>query len=97
MIAFLTLRSASQDNIRLWNVNENLEQRPRALGFKIIAGHHGGVVSQIREITEPASFALLTIAVIDPTCKFMVTASGDRGWHGESTRTVLVHELKPIL
>jgi transcriptional activator SPT8 len=32
--------------------------------------------------------------VIDPTSRFLVTASGDRGWQGESTRVVLVHEVK---
>ena len=43
--------SASQDNIRLWNVGEEgdgggVKSRGTA-SFKIIAGHHGGVISQI--------------------------------------------------
>ena len=45
--------SASTDNIRLWNVAEAGE--PDASGkmksgvqFKIIPGHHGGYVSQMR-------------------------------------------------
>ncbi|KZV86553.1 WD40 repeat-like protein [Exidia glandulosa HHB12029] len=71
---------ASQDNIRLWNV-QDADTRSRSLGFKIIAGHHGGVVSQI---------------LVDRGSRFMVTGSGDRGWFGESTKTVLVHEIKHL-
>ncbi|EJD52927.1 WD40 repeat-like protein [Auricularia subglabra TFB-10046 SS5] len=71
---------ASNDNIRLWNVHD-ADTRPRALGFKIIAGHHGGIVSQI---------------LVDRGCRFMITASGDRGWMGESTKTVLVHDIKRV-
>lgn len=48
------LCSASNDNIRLWNVAEAYE--PDASGkvksgvqFKIIPGHHGGIISQMRE------------------------------------------------
>jgi hypothetical protein len=32
--------------------------------------------------------------VVDPTCRFMTVASGDRGWAGESTKVVLIHEIK---
>lgn len=32
--------------------------------------------------------------VIDPGARFMVTASSNRGLHGESTRTVFVHDIK---
>jgi len=72
---------ASQDNIRLWNVNEDYESgRSRSIApFKIIAGHHGGAISQI---------------LVDATSRFMITASGNRGWFGETTKTVLVHEMK---
>lgn len=74
---------ASIDNIRLWNVAETGESdasmKPRSgVQFKIIPGHHGGLVSQM---------------LIDPGGRYMVTASSNRGWHGESTRTVLVHEI----
>ncbi|KDN51661.1 hypothetical protein RSAG8_00207, partial [Rhizoctonia solani AG-8 WAC10335] len=72
---------ASQDNIRLWNVSVEAQaeaaNRSRVAPFKIIAGHHGGTISQIRTF-------------------LMITASGNRGWFGESTRTVLVHEMKHI-
>lgn len=43
--------SASQDNIRLWKVSEDsdMHHHRKTVPFKIIAGHHGGVISQICE------------------------------------------------
>jgi len=73
---------ASHDNIRLWNTYEQEDTRSKGAQFKIITGHHGGQISQI---------------LIDPAARFMVTASGNRGWFGESTRTVLVHDVKTML
>lgn len=94
--------SASIDNLRLWNVAEAAE--PDALGktksgvqFKIIPGHHGGYISQMRK--HPSSHgwpARISVAVVDPGARFLVSASGNRGWHGESTRTVFVHDIKHI-
>ncbi|KAF5380894.1 hypothetical protein D9615_004006 [Tricholomella constricta] len=75
---------ASIDNLRLWNVAEAAE--PDSFGkmksgvqFKIIPGHHGGYISQM---------------LVDPGAKFLVSASSNRGWHGDSTRTVFVHDIK---
>jgi hypothetical protein len=52
--SFFFMASASVDNLRLWNVTEAAE--PDASGkvrsgaqFKIIPGHHGGYISQLRE------------------------------------------------
>ncbi|KAF8636512.1 hypothetical protein AX17_003326 [Amanita inopinata Kibby_2008] len=78
---------ASVDNLRLWNVAESVEQDSmnKAKGgvqFKIIPGHHGGYVSQM---------------IIDPGARFLVSASSNRGWHGESTKTVFVHEIKRVM
>ncbi|KAI0736755.1 WD40 repeat-like protein, partial [Fomitopsis betulina] len=80
------LACASNDNIRLWNVAEAGE--PDASGkmksgvqFKIIPGHHGGFISHM---------------LVDPAARFLVSASSNRGWHGESTRTVFVHEIKHL-
>ncbi|CDO69505.1 hypothetical protein BN946_scf184785.g10 [Trametes cinnabarina] len=80
------LACASTDNIRLWNVAEARE--PDAYGrtksgvqFKIIPGHHGGFVSQM---------------LVDPAARFLVSASSNRGWHGEYTKTVFVHEIKHL-
>ncbi|KAI6132192.1 WD40 repeat-like protein [Pisolithus croceorrhizus] len=77
---------ASVDNIRLWNAAEagetdgNVKSRG-GVPFKIIPGHHGGYVSQM---------------LVDPGARFLVSASSNRGWHGDSTRTVFVHDIKPI-
>ncbi|KAI0035916.1 WD40-repeat-containing domain protein, partial [Vararia minispora EC-137] len=74
---------ASNDNIRLWNAAEAGEGDVRGrVQFKIIPGHHGGIVSQM---------------VVDPAARFLVSASGNRGWHGDATRTVFVHDIKPVL
>ncbi|KAI6005636.1 WD40 repeat-like protein [Pisolithus albus] len=78
---------ASVDNIRLWNAAEagETDGNVKARGgvpFKIIPGHHGGYVSQM---------------LVDPGARFLVSASSNRGWHGDSTRTVFVHDIKPVL
>ncbi|WWC90902.1 uncharacterized protein L201_005840 [Kwoniella dendrophila CBS 6074] len=80
------IATASQDNIRLWNtseyfdvVEESMKKKSSKPPFKIIAGHHGGTISSM---------------IVDPTGKFLITASGDRGWQGESTKVVLIHEVK---
>ncbi|KAF8651463.1 hypothetical protein AX16_004762 [Volvariella volvacea WC 439] len=75
---------ASNDNIRLWNVAEaaDVDTSMKAKGgvqFKIIPGHHGGHISQM---------------LVDPGARFLVSASSNRGWHGDSTRTVFVHDIK---
>ncbi|KAK4687934.1 transcriptional activator SPT8, partial [Tremellales sp. Uapishka_1] len=78
------IASASQDNVRLWDTSqyfrpeESMKKSKSRPEFKIIAGQ-SGTVSQM---------------IVDPTCRFLVTASGDRGWGGESTRMVLIHEIK---
>ncbi|TDL24756.1 WD40 repeat-like protein [Rickenella mellea] len=72
---------ASNDNIRLWNAGESAEVRS-GVQFKIIPGHHGGQVSQM---------------IVDPASRFMVSASSNRGWHGDSTKTILVHDIKPVM
>lgn len=77
--------------------------------FKIIPGHHGGIVSQMgayrfwhgNVISFKFRFTHLPRStrrtVIDPGARFLVSASGNRGWHGDATRTVFVHDIKTIL
>ncbi|KAG8835289.1 Transcription factor spt8 [Serendipita sp. 399] len=63
---------ASEDNIRLWNVLEPPVDTGKKKGlppFRVIPGHHGGLVSQI---------------LIDNRSQFMVTASSARQWPGQS-------------
>jgi len=99
------LCSASIDNIRLWNAAEAGESDGNVKGrggvqFKIIAGHHGGYVSQMGMWTQanqrgPGRLTCVLSEVVDPGGRFLVSASSNRGWHGESTRTVFVHDIKP--
>ncbi|KAI8373300.1 WD40-repeat-containing domain protein [Blakeslea trispora] len=84
---------ASNDNIRIWDttLESNFIVRPDAeqgfsqpsklssvIPFHILPGHHGGTISHIS---------------IDPTCKYMITTSGNRGWDGTSTNTCLFYEI----
>ncbi|KAG8787382.1 Transcription factor spt8 [Serendipita sp. 397] len=76
---------ASEDNIRLWNVLEPPAETGKKKGlppFKVIPGHHGGLVSQI---------------LIDARSQFMVTASSARQWPGQSTKTVLIHDIRATI
>ncbi|KAH8833634.1 WD40 repeat-like protein [Flagelloscypha sp. PMI_526] len=74
---------ASNDNLRLWDVADGGETdggtKRSGVPFKIIPGHHGGYISQM---------------IIDPAGRFLVSASSNRGWYGDSTRTVFVHDIK---
>ncbi|KAF5330328.1 hypothetical protein D9619_005640 [Psilocybe cf. subviscida] len=80
------IASASVDNIRLWNVAESVEvdgisKSKSGVQFKIIPGHHGGYISQM---------------IVDAGGRFLVSASSNRGLHGDSTRTVFVHDIKRV-
>lgn len=48
--------------------------------FYIVPGHHGAVLSSIH---------------VDPSCQYMVTTSGNRGWQGNSTDVALIYEIEP--
>ncbi|KAI9272036.1 WD40-repeat-containing domain protein [Sporodiniella umbellata] len=83
---------ASNDNIRLWNTSlessftirtesETSTKSSTTTPFSILPGHHGGVVSQI---------------LIDPSCKYMITSSGNRGWEGPSTNVCLFYEISAV-
>ncbi|KAF8478574.1 WD40 repeat-like protein [Russula ochroleuca] len=83
VVAFPDGRHIACDNIRLWHAADAGEGEARGrMQFKIIPGHHGGMVSQM---------------LVDPSARFLVSASGNRGWHGEATRTVFVHDIKAIV
>jgi transcriptional activator SPT8 len=92
--------SASEDNIRLWNVHDAPVEGWKKKGlppFRVIPGHHGGLVSQIREPFTPIRFIHADLrAVIDIRSQFMVTASSARQWPGQSTKTVLIHDIRNI-
>ncbi|KAG5366024.1 Transcription factor SPT8 [Yarrowia sp. B02] len=57
--------------------------KQQAVPFWIVPGHQGGILSSIK---------------VDPSCRYMVTSSGDRGWSGtSSTDVALVYEIDPIV
>lgn len=99
-------RSASVDCVRLWNTADlwnpesNMKKSKSGVPFRIVAGHHGGTVSKIRQyslIRQDVCHASLNATLpadIDPTGQYMVTATGNRGWAGDATKVVLVHERK---
>ncbi|PWN29872.1 WD40 repeat-like protein [Jaminaea rosea] len=77
---------ASTDNVRLWDLDKTPGESSGGGGgggaggipFRIVAGHHGGAISSL---------------LVDPTGRFLLSASGDRGWEGGSTECVLVGEI----
>ena len=71
----------SQDNIRLYDLESkanNTNQKNRSIvPFSIVAGHQGGIVSSL---------------YVDPTCRFLVSASGNRGWQGKASDCLFIYE-----
>ncbi|PLW05360.1 hypothetical protein PCASD_25478 [Puccinia coronata f. sp. avenae] len=82
------LLCASFDNLRLYNLNADPlptssarkpHHQPPKIPFKIIPGHSSGVVSQM---------------CVTPSFRFLITASGDRGWQNTSNESVVIHEIR---
>lgn len=69
---------ASRDNIRLYNTGSMPNTKGTAVPFLIVPGHHGGAISNM---------------YVDPTCRFLVSTSGSRGWQGNSTDTTFIYEI----
>ncbi|ORY89339.1 WD40-repeat-containing domain protein [Leucosporidium creatinivorum] len=74
--------AASNDNVRLWDLDNAKEARGKVPPFVIVPGHHGGMVSQM---------------IIDPRTQFMITASGNRGYEGTSTENLVIHQVKTLV
>ncbi|EME45073.1 hypothetical protein DOTSEDRAFT_70943 [Dothistroma septosporum NZE10] len=68
---------ASQDILRIYDLAQ-AESRHKTVPFTIVPGHRGGVISAIH---------------IDPTCRFMLSAAGNRGWEGGGTEVLLGYEI----
>lgn len=76
-----------QDNIRLYDLrlyestkndgNSNSKSSSSKIPFTIIPGHNGGILSDL---------------YVDPTCRFLVSASGNRGWQGKPSDFVYIYE-----
>ncbi|MCJ1383920.1 Transcription factor spt8 [Xylographa soralifera] len=69
---------ASYDILRLYDLQQQQTFKHSTVPFLIVPGHRTGVVSQL---------------YIDPTCKFMISTAGNRGWDGTSTEVLLGYEI----
>jgi transcriptional activator SPT8 len=49
-----------------------------ATPFLIVPGHRTGVISQL---------------YLDPSCTFMISTGGNRGWEGSTTEVLLGYEI----
>ncbi|ONH64836.1 Transcription factor SPT8 [Cyberlindnera fabianii] len=70
----------SYDNIRIYDLRLYSEAHKRT-PFLIVPGHHGGTISQLE---------------FDPTYRYMMSASGNRGWEGTSTETVFIYNVNSL-
>lgn len=83
--------SASYDILRQYDLTHptlsslsssaNNDTRPAstaATPFLIVPGHRTGVISQL---------------YLDPTCSFMISTGGNRGWEGATTEVLLGYEI----
>lgn len=74
----LTETSASYDILRLYDLQQQQTFKHSTVPFLIVPGHRTGVVSQL---------------YIDPTCRYMISTAGNRGWEGSSTEVLLGYEI----
>ena len=71
---------ASYDILRLYDLKESQSQRS-TVPFLIVPGHRTGVISQLH---------------LDPSCRFMMSTGGNRGWEGQSTEVLLGYEIGAV-
>ncbi|PPJ53088.1 hypothetical protein CBER1_11587 [Cercospora berteroae] len=69
---------ASQDILRIYDLQQPESTKHSRVPFTIVPGHRGGVISAIH---------------IDPRCRFMLSAAGNRGWEGSGTEVLLGYEI----
>ncbi|OAL51674.1 WD40 repeat-like protein [Pyrenochaeta sp. DS3sAY3a] len=71
---------ASYDILRLYDLTQPDPgtKSGAATPFLIVPGHRTGVISQL---------------YLDPTCTFMISTGGNRGWEGASTEVLLGYEI----
>lgn len=70
--------SASHDILRLYDLQDTRTTSRSAVPFLIVPGHRTGVISQL---------------FVDPTCKYLISTGGNRGWEGSSTEVLLGYEI----
>ncbi|KAF2727337.1 WD40 repeat-like protein [Polyplosphaeria fusca] len=69
---------ASYDILRLYDLREDGGTKYAAVPYLIVPGHRTGVISQL---------------YIDPTCNYMISTGGNRGWEGATTEVMLGYEI----
>ncbi|KAE8836358.1 hypothetical protein PTNB73_04320 [Pyrenophora teres f. teres] len=72
---------ASYDILRMYDLSHDdggTKVGAAATPFLIVPGHRTGVISQL---------------YLDPTCNFMISTGGNRGWEGASTEVMLGYEI----
>ncbi|KAG9231333.1 WD40-repeat-containing domain protein [Amylocarpus encephaloides] len=70
---------ASHDILRLYDLKEQAAFKHSTVPFLIVPGPpRAGVISALH---------------IDPTCKYMLSAAGNRGWEGSSTEVLIGYEI----
>jgi transcriptional activator SPT8 len=75
----LTIFSASHDILRLYDLKEAATFKHSTVPFLIVPGPpRAGVISALH---------------IDPTCKYMLSAAGNRGWEGNTTEVLIGYEI----
>jgi transcriptional activator SPT8 len=70
--------SASHDILRLYDLKDQGSNKHSVVPFLIIPGHRTGVISQL---------------YMDPSCTFLISTAGNRGWEGSSTEVLLGYEI----
>lgn len=75
----LMLNSASHDILRLYDLKQPQSKSHSSVPFLIVPGPpRAGVISALH---------------IDPTCKYMISAAGNRGWEGSTTEVMIGYEI----
>ena len=71
--------SASHDILRLYDLKESAAFKHATVPFLIVPG--------------PPRPGAISALYIDPTCKYMLSAAGTRGWEGNSTEVLIGYEI----
>ena len=99
---YLTLRSASHDILRLYDLEEKPIFKHSTVNFLIIPGMSWMLQFDLRSDTlkwieadcdEGHRTGIISQLYLDPTCKYLMSASGNRGWEGSSTEVLLGYEV----
>ncbi|RKF74848.1 putative transcription factor spt8 [Golovinomyces cichoracearum] len=75
----LTMHSASHDILRLYDLKEPQAFKHSTVPFLIVPG--------------PPKAGVIAALHIDPTCKYMISIAGNRGWDGSSTEVLIGYEI----